>query len=100
MSGKLTGKTKLGQRSHPGEKKATRSPVKITGVGPKRNKIKAVSYRLTNEDKARLKSLVEAVGELEPNKTISETYVVRAVIGYCSQISPEKLLKAARRIGL
>jgi hypothetical protein len=104
MAKPLGGGTKLTERVKKSAKKTT-SPAKpkktkITGTrAAKKTTIRKTSYRLTDDDKARLKQLIEAVDELEPNKKISETYIIKAALNYCTKIKPEKLIKAGREIG-
>jgi hypothetical protein len=89
----ITGKSKLQTRKKNKVKKQ-----KITGASLKKGSV-TTSYRLNPDDKCRMSDIVRAIDEIEPNKKISETFALKAMINYCTKIKPEKLLKAGREIG-
>jgi hypothetical protein len=91
---KITGKSKLADISPPGQ-----TPDKLNLV-QKQVRIKPTSFRLTPEDKQCLKAIAESVNELSPNKKISETMVIKALIHNGKKIKKEKLLEMIREVVL
>ena len=88
---KITGQSKLAQIHISSE-----SPSEELHLVTKSVKIAPTSFRLTPEDKQRLKMVTEAVNDLSPNKKISETMVIKALIYIGIKTKPEKLLSLIR----
>jgi len=64
----------------------------------RQSSILPTSFRLSPEDKERLKRIASAVNDLSPNKKISETNIMRALIYSGEKMKPDKLLQAIREI--
>jgi len=62
--------------------------------------LQPTSFRLTPEDKERLKGITSTVNDLSPNKKISETMIVRALLFSGDKMKPERLIKAIREVML
>lgn len=91
---KITGQSKLSQV---GVRKEDDSADKLNLVN-KKVRITATSFRLTPEDKQRLKAIAEKVNERSPNAKISETMIIRALIKNGQKIKPEKMLEMIREV--
>lgn len=89
---KITGQSKLARTSSPG---SASEDLKLV---PRKSRLMATSFRLTPEDKERLKSIASALNELSPHKKISETMVIKALLFNGQKIKPERLIKAIREV--
>ncbi len=89
---KITGQSKLAKTSTPGDSSEDLKLVsRITQLKP-------TSFRLTPEDKERLKRITSEVNELSPHKKISETMVIKALLYNGQKMKPERLFKAIREV--
>ncbi|OGQ95909.1 MAG: hypothetical protein A2521_02945 [Deltaproteobacteria bacterium RIFOXYD12_FULL_57_12] len=89
---KITGQSKLATTSSPDNSSENLQLVS------RRSQLKPTSFRLTPEDKERLKSIVAAVNEFSPHKKISETIIIKALLFQGQKIKPEQLIKAIREV--
>ena len=89
---KITGQSKLATTSSPDK---SLEDLKLV---PRKSQLKPTSFRLTPEDKGRLKSITAAVNELSPYKKISETMVIKALLYNGRKIKPESLIKAIKEV--
>lgn len=89
---KITGQSKLARTTSPDESSDSLQLV------TRKATLKPTSFRLTPEDKERLKGITRRVNELSPNKKISETMVVRALLFTGNRMKSERLIKAIREV--
>lgn len=89
---KITGHSKLATTSSPAQ---TTGELKLV---LRKSDLKPTSFRLTPEDKERLKKITAEVNEFSPHKKISETVVVKALLYNGAKMNPERLLKAIRDV--
>lgn len=90
---KITGQSKLSERTSP-----ETSPLDLRLLSRAQTTMKPTSFRLTPEDKERLRGIVTAVNDLSPNKKISETIIIRALLLTGRKMKPERLLGAIREV--
>ena len=97
---KITGDSKLaGLVETEKETEPKKEPERLRLV-TKNLKITPTSFRLSPEDKQGLKAIIEKVNDLSPNKKISETMMIKALIKNAGNIKPERLISMVREIVL
>ena len=97
---KITGDSKLaGLVETEKETEPKKEPERLRLV-TKNLKITPTSFRLSPEDKQGLKAIIERVNDLSPNKKISETMMIKALIKNAGNIKPERLISMVREIVL
>lgn len=89
---KITGQSKLARTSSPSE---SSEELKLVS---RKSQLQPTSFRLTPEDKERLKSITAMVNELSPYKKISETMVIKALLYNGQKMKPETLIKAIKEV--
>jgi len=89
---KITGQSKLAATNSPGDS------TKGLQLVSRKARLQPTSFRLTPEDKERLKGITAAVNELSPYKKISETMVIKALLFNARNMKPETLLKAIKEV--
>lgn len=98
---KITGESKLAGLAELAEKEKETEPEKKEErlrLVTKKMKLTPTSFRLSPEDKQGLKSLLERVNDLSPNKKISETMMIKALIKNAGNIKPERLINMVRDV--
>jgi len=90
---KIVGQSKLSKGVTPAS-----STTSLQLVTPPKTTLQPTSFRLTPEDKERLQGITSNVNELSPNKKISETMIVRALLFNGIKMKPEKLIRAIREV--
>ncbi|MCB2180944.1 MAG: hypothetical protein KQH63_02830 [Desulfobulbaceae bacterium] len=89
---KITGQSKLAKTSSPDDSSEN---LKLVA---RKSQLQPTSFRLTPEDKERLKSITSEVNELSPHKKISETMVIKALLYTGRKMKPERVIKAIREV--
>ena len=98
---KITGDSKLAGLAELAEKEKETEPEKEQEklrLVTRKMKLTPTSFRLSPEDKQGLKSLLERVNDLSPNKKISETMMIKALIKNAGSIKPERLINMVRDV--
>lgn len=89
---KITGQSKLASTNSP--ENSTESLRLVS----RKSHLKPTSFRLNPEDKERLKSIAAAVNDLSPNKKISETIIIRALLLQGQKTKADRLLTTIREV--
>jgi len=96
---KLTGQSKLaGLAEEEKETEIRKEPADRLGIVTRKIKITPTSFRLTPEDKQVLKSISERVNDLSPNKKISDTMIVKALIKNAESIKADRLISMVKEV--
>lgn len=90
---KIIGQSKLNKNISP-----ETSTQEVQILTPARSSMQPTSFRLTPEDKGRLREIAASLNGLSPNKKISETMVVRALLLNGRKMKPERLIQAIREV--
>ena len=90
---KIIGQSKLKKAMSPED-----STNDLRLLSPVRVSMKPTSFRLTPEDKERLRGLAISVNDMSPNKKISETMIIRALLFNGQKMKPERLIRAIREV--
>ncbi len=91
---KITGQSKLATAGLPGQGS---EDLRLVARKPQ---LKPTSFRLTPEDKDRLKRITAQVNDFSPHRKISETLVIKAMLFMAARMKPERLFKAIREVML
>jgi hypothetical protein len=98
---KITGESKLAGLAELAEKEKETEPEKEQEklrLVTRKMKLTPTSFRLSPEDRQGLKSLLERVNDLSPNRKISETMMIKALIKNAGNIKPERLINMVRDV--